>query len=537
MQTAVIRYRVADFLKRYAPFDSLPEDDLLALAASGRVRFQESDEFVFEQGRAPGEFVWVIQQGRVTLITEANGREQLLDVLGEGDMLGLGRYAGQDRWTHTARTASDVILYAVNAQLFGELAAKHPGIERYLAAHFSAADTDGFGRTSWLDAEAPPIDFLRARTAAIPTGLPAVPAPLSTRTAVRAMLDANTDAVTTDGALLTASDLALFCGANPTRLAAAIREARSEAEISTLLRLSHSTVVSALAGPHDVPDCCRIGSAILRETAGTAIRVAAKGAEPPPVPHCWIMFGAAARGDLLRPTAPSLAVLYDDAHPAAGLWFTTLARETAALLRGVGLEDVQSMPFSHWRAFYSETIRDPITYGLYSRREFFDLHHLSADSPLVHEVQEHIISELARDDSAVSIMAIDSLSRIPPLTFLDGKVLGPDGEQQETFDIAETITTPIADAARVFALGKRRISSVNTFERLAAAAGDFPASSDVFREAADAFSAGLFYQTLANSTCISPSRLRRYDQRLIKTALASVERLLQLTIATFIRKS
>src|SRR5688500_12027561 len=49
VNTSVIQYRVADFLKRYAPFDSLPDQDLLDLAGSGRVKFHESEEYVYQQ--------------------------------------------------------------------------------------------------------------------------------------------------------------------------------------------------------------------------------------------------------------------------------------------------------------------------------------------------------------------------------------------------------------------------------------------------------------------------------------------------------
>src|SRR5258707_14494202 len=122
MKTAVIRHRVADFLKQHAPFDSLPETDLLALAGSGRVRFHESEEYVFRQGDAPGPLLFVIQQGRVELLDG----EQLRDVLGEGDLLGLDRFLGDGAHRHSARTASDVILYAVDAGIFATLAAGHP---------------------------------------------------------------------------------------------------------------------------------------------------------------------------------------------------------------------------------------------------------------------------------------------------------------------------------------------------------------------------------------------------------------------------
>ena len=39
MDTATISYRVADFLKKYPPFQAMDDADLLALAGRGRVRF------------------------------------------------------------------------------------------------------------------------------------------------------------------------------------------------------------------------------------------------------------------------------------------------------------------------------------------------------------------------------------------------------------------------------------------------------------------------------------------------------------------
>ena len=72
MNTSVIRYRVADFLKRYSPFDSVPESDLLELAGTGRVKFHESEEYIHRYGQKKAPFVWIIQQGRVELVLERN---------------------------------------------------------------------------------------------------------------------------------------------------------------------------------------------------------------------------------------------------------------------------------------------------------------------------------------------------------------------------------------------------------------------------------------------------------------------------------
>ena len=139
MKTSVIRHRVADFLKQYAPFDALAENDLLELAGSGRVKFHQANEYVFRRGDPKAQTLWVVQQGRVDLLDLSASGEQLRDVLGEGDLLGLERFTGDGSCLYSARTTSDVILYGVSAELFTEVVQRYPVVERFLAAHFSTA--------------------------------------------------------------------------------------------------------------------------------------------------------------------------------------------------------------------------------------------------------------------------------------------------------------------------------------------------------------------------------------------------------------
>ena len=95
MQTVAISHRVADFLRRHAPFEIMDEADLLALASRGRVKFHEAEEFVCWQGEAHGPHVCVIQQGSVSLWEQGEGDERLRDIRGPGDMVGLERFLGQ----------------------------------------------------------------------------------------------------------------------------------------------------------------------------------------------------------------------------------------------------------------------------------------------------------------------------------------------------------------------------------------------------------------------------------------------------------
>ncbi len=134
METAVISYRVADFLKRYPPFHAMEDADLLSLAARGRVRFHEPNEYILWQGEPHRLQVFVIQQGTVSLWDEAGERVELRDVRGVGDMLGIERYCDAPHCLYSGRSESDVVIYAFPAADFDEFVLKYPHAVQYVAA-------------------------------------------------------------------------------------------------------------------------------------------------------------------------------------------------------------------------------------------------------------------------------------------------------------------------------------------------------------------------------------------------------------------
>jgi CBS domain-containing protein len=366
-------------------------------------------------------------------------------------------------------------------------------------------------------------------------------------------------AITADGtsnapveALLTASDLALFCAWNPMRLVAAIRHARSIGELAALRRQADRMVLDALAQPRDVDDCRLMASEAGTALAGACIRLArtevlAAGLEPPGASHCWVNFGASVRGDLLATTLPVIAAVYDDSSdrcaPQDSMYFAALVGQTMAAFHACGLSGADiawpggsrpSMPLSEWKRLYCETIRNPLGHDLYARREFFDFGPLSGDRAVFARLREYVAQELAGHEAVIPLLANDTFANLPPLTFFRGLVLEMDGEQRESFDIAQAAVTPIVAAARVFALAKGRLASSGTLERLKTAALDFPQGAEVFQEAAEAFRIAVYYQSLAGGPRIHPRNLRKFDQLLLKNAFSSVQRLLEFTAATLI---
>jgi CBS domain-containing protein len=151
-------------------------------------------------------------------------------------------------------------------------------------------------------------------------------------------------------------------------------------------------------------------------------------------------------------------------------------------------------------------------------------------------LQEHIRLEFRDHETVIPLLANDTLAHWPPLTFFRGLVLELDGAQHDSFDISDAVVSPIANAARVFAIAKRRLAQANTLARLETALLDFPEGADILREAADAFRIGLYYQTLAG-TRIEPGKLGKFDRLLLKTAFSSIQRFLEFTVSTFIPAS
>jgi CBS domain-containing protein len=135
VDTSAISYRVADFLEKHPPFHAMEERDRLELASRGRVRFHEANEYILWQGEPHKPHVFVIQQGTVSLWDEAGGRAVLRDVRGAGDLLGIERFTDAACCLHSARSASDVVIYAFPASDFWDLVLKYPYARQFVEAY------------------------------------------------------------------------------------------------------------------------------------------------------------------------------------------------------------------------------------------------------------------------------------------------------------------------------------------------------------------------------------------------------------------
>ena len=189
VDTATISYRVADFLKNHPPFQAVEDGDLLELAAHGRVRFHEANEYILWQGEPHKLHVFVIQQGTVSLWDETDGRAVLRDVRGPGDMLGIERFNDAPHCLYSARSESDVVIYSFPASDFEDLVLKYPYARQFIEAH----DTVSADFEWTKDSRAPHEMFLHAVVGRKPLESCSVGA--SVRDVAASMLATGSDAI------------------------------------------------------------------------------------------------------------------------------------------------------------------------------------------------------------------------------------------------------------------------------------------------------------------------------------------------------
>lgn len=135
----LIATRIADFLKRFPPFEYLSSEEILELANAALVRYYGKGDYVFNQGHDGGEFLFMVQEGAVHLELEENSTKTLVDVCDEGDVLGVRAMITKKPYAFHARCEEESLLYAIPVSLFS----KHLETNSKIALFFASGLASG----------------------------------------------------------------------------------------------------------------------------------------------------------------------------------------------------------------------------------------------------------------------------------------------------------------------------------------------------------------------------------------------------------
>lgn len=624
MNTATIRYRVADFLSRHAPFQFVEQADLLSLAGSGSVRFHEKDEYIFRQGEPRREYVSVIQQGMVDLHEETAAGTRLRDRLGEGELLGIGRFLEAKHYLYTAKTSGDVLLYRFPAAEFDRIVAKYPQVADYLSAYFSATpsraeETAG----AWGIAPGDPVALreLSVRRLAVvdestslreiarilntnhaeavvvqdllqkPVGLVTLrdvvqriaDGASSTQWATAALddeplatappgLTANEYflrlaqnhgrplVLTADGGpgtpavgLISANDLSLLAGVNPTLLSIETGYCDNAQQLGRLVQRSRAITLGALSESSRAEWAAQMAGELCGAVVSRLIQLAEQealdaGLQRPDVRSSWLFFGGAGRQELMTWFDVDIGLVFEDGanlvRADVDQWFARIAKRLDSGLREAGFRFTDSaarisnpdmrQSLQQWKKKFREWVSQPTEGRLYESRSFFDFRCFHGDASLAEELRDGMFASVAENPRFLALLAGSCLAQMPPLTFFKGLVVDDGGNQSAVLDLRRSAVFPLIDSARAFGLaGATR--QPGTFDRLSAAAKLLPGSRDTFEAAKEAYRVTLQQRGRAgllagdDGVHIRPSSLSKYEQQVLKGAFRSILELLELT--------
>jgi CBS domain-containing protein len=138
----VIPRRIYDFLKNFPPFNLLDQQVLLQIAERIIVQYYQEGALIFQQGQAPGQYIYVVREGAIQLYREEDGRDVMVESCDEGDVFGIRPLLADEQYKLTAKAVEESLVYAVRIEGFRELLNENPQVSLYLASTFAA----GVGR-------------------------------------------------------------------------------------------------------------------------------------------------------------------------------------------------------------------------------------------------------------------------------------------------------------------------------------------------------------------------------------------------------
>jgi CBS domain-containing protein len=133
-----IANRVADFLKRFPPFELLTKDQILKIAKQVKIKYVEKAEVIYAQNDPLHDHFYLINKGAVSLKKEVDGLIRTIDKFDDGDVFGLRPIFAKENYAISANAEEECILYAIPIDAFKPLAEKNKKVGQFLIESFAS---------------------------------------------------------------------------------------------------------------------------------------------------------------------------------------------------------------------------------------------------------------------------------------------------------------------------------------------------------------------------------------------------------------
>lgn len=142
MEKNTIAVRVADFLKKYPPFNIISPEDLQHLSQQVKVIYLEKDTVLFRAQDAAHQYFYIVKEGAITLKQERGGQSVTMDICDEGDIFGIRPMVAKTDYEMDAVAEEESIVYGVPLQDFMPILDKNKNVGLYLIESFTSKNRD-----------------------------------------------------------------------------------------------------------------------------------------------------------------------------------------------------------------------------------------------------------------------------------------------------------------------------------------------------------------------------------------------------------
>jgi len=132
-----IAEHIADFLKKYPPFDNLTFQELSEISSNIRVLNLEKHKTLFQINDILHDSFYVVASGVINLSVIADAEETLLNKCVEGDIFGLRPFFAKNNYMMTAKAREESIVYAIPIAKFRPFVANNSDVLDFLLQSFA----------------------------------------------------------------------------------------------------------------------------------------------------------------------------------------------------------------------------------------------------------------------------------------------------------------------------------------------------------------------------------------------------------------
>lgn len=137
---------IADFLKHFPPFSSLPYADLLSIVSNSKVVYLEKNQILFKGGDTTHSDFYVVKEGAIGLSITSDMEETLIDKCDEGDILGLRPFFAKNNYLMTAKAREESIVYGIPISVFEPYAIANKSVLSFLLESFASQSRNPYDK-------------------------------------------------------------------------------------------------------------------------------------------------------------------------------------------------------------------------------------------------------------------------------------------------------------------------------------------------------------------------------------------------------